>query len=509
MKVLTAAQMREVDRRTIENGIPGIVLMENAGQRVVEFLERRFAPLERQRIVVFCGKGNNGGDGMVVARQLHTRVRPASLHVVLFGAPEDLKGDAAANLRMLEACGCPVLRDIPAEARHAGVLVDALLGTGVSGPATGRMLEAIREINRGFPFAKVVAVDLPSGMPTDSGEPTGEMVRADCTVTFTAPKVAQAVPPNCDHVGELLVAPIGSPPALYDSDTSIFLSMVQPAMFRALLAPRPPSGHKGTFGHVLVIAGSRGKTGAAAMSGIAGLRAGAGLVTVASACSAIPVIASYAPEVMTEPLAENDSGGISAEIRLDRLTQGMTVIAMGPGMGRHPDIEAVATRAASELEQPIVIDADALTPKISGAGKLRVLTPHPGEMSRLTGKSTAQVQQDRIGTTRQYAMEKGVVLLLKGQRTVIGFPDGEVWINPTGTPALGTGGSGDVLTGLIAGFLAQFPGQAQLAIAAAAYLHGLAGEIGSRELDEKCLIATDILRYLPQAITECRGALGR
>jgi ADP-dependent NAD(P)H-hydrate dehydratase / NAD(P)H-hydrate epimerase len=505
MKALMAAQMREVDRRTIENGIPGIVLMENAGHRVVEFLEKRFAPLRAHRIAVLCGKGNNGGDGMVVARQLATRIHPASLDIVLFGAPEDLRGDAAANYRMLRACGCTVETEIPERARNATLVIDGLLGTGISGPATGRSLEAIREINNGFPLAQVVAIDIPSGMPSDSGELAGEFARADYTVTFTAPKLGQVLPSNCDHVGELVVVPIGSPPELFETDDSIFVSLIEPAMFRPLLAPRPPWGHKGTFGHVLVIGGSRGKTGAPAMSGIASLRAGAGLVTVASAASAIPVIAGHAPEIMTEPLAENDAGTIARDVVLDQLTRGTTVIAMGPGIGRHPDVEALVMRAASELEQPMVIDADALHPGIRGGNKLRVLTPHPGEMARLTGKSIAEVQKDRVAAARQFAMENEVVLVLKGQRTAIGFPDGAVWINPTGTPALGTGGTGDVLTGLIAGLLAQFPKQPREAVAAAVYLGGLAGEIGARELGEKCFVALDILRYLPRALEACAG----
>ena len=505
MKVLTAAQMREVDRRTIESGIPGIVLMENAGHRVAEFLERHFAPLAAQRVAVLCGKGNNGGDGMVVARQLRTRLRPAALDVVLFCAPEELKADAAANYRMLQVCQCPVLREIPREAANATLVIDALLGTGVSGPAAGPILEGIRAINSRFPLAKVVAIDIPSGLPSDSAEPLGEFARADYTLTFTAPKVGQVLAPNCDHVGELIVCPIGSPPHMYEDNDGIFLSLVEPSMFQPLLAPRPRAGHKGTFGHVLVVAGSRGKTGAAVMSGIASLRAGAGLVTVASAASAIPIIAAHAPELMTEPLPENEAGGISRNTDLLRLSEGMTVIAMGPGMGRHPDIEALVTRAAGELAQPMVLDADALTPKIKGEGKLLVLTPHPGEMSRLSGKSTAEVQKDRVGTARAFAIEHGVTLVLKGQRTLIAFPDGAVWINPTGTPALGTGGSGDVLTGLIAGLVAQFPGEWRRAVAAAVYLGGLAGEIGARELGEKGLIATDILRYLPRAMEACAG----
>ena len=492
MKVLTAAQMREVDRRTSEMGIPGIVLMENAGHRVVEFLAERFAPLPAQRIVVLCGKGNNGGDGMVVARQLHTRFHPQALHVVLLAAPEDLKGDAAANYQMLAACGFPVWSEIPAEARLATLVVDALLGTGITGPAAGIMLEGIREINDGFPLAHVVAVDIPSGMPSDSGEPVGECARANYTVTFTAPKPAQVLPPNCDHVGELVVGPIGSPPELYED---VWLSLLEPEMFEELLDPRPPGGHKATFGHVLVVAGSREKSGAAAMAGLGALRAGAGLVTVASAASAIPVIASHAPELMTASLDE-----------LDHLIEGKTVIAMGPGLGRGPDIEALVARTLEQFAHPIVLDADALgwqATENDGLPHIRVLTPHPGEMARLTGKTTAEIQNDRVGTARAFATDRHVTLVLKGQRTVIAFPDGRVWINPTGTPAMGTGGSGDVLTGMIAGFLAQFPSEPDQAVAAAVYLHGLAGEIGARALGEKCLIATDILRYLPDAMEEC------
>jgi ADP-dependent NAD(P)H-hydrate dehydratase / NAD(P)H-hydrate epimerase len=507
MKVLTAAQMRAVDGRTMELGISGLVLMENAAHRVVEALERRFAPLAGQRIAVLCGKGNNGGDGMAIARQLFTRFHPAALDVVLLAAPEELKGDAAANYRMLGACGCPVLREIPAGARSATLVIDALLGTGVSGPAAGAMLEGIREINGGFPLARVVAVDIPSGMPSDTGEPAGETARADLTVTFTAPKVAQAMPPNCDRVGQLVVGAIGSPPALYEDDGSIYLSLIEPGMFRGLLGPRPRDGHKGTFGHVLVVGGSRGKTGAPAMSGMGALRAGAGLVTVASVESAVPQIAAHAPELMTEPLAENDAGTLAREVNLAAVAKGMTVVAIGPGIGRHPDVTALVEQLHEEFAGPMVLDADALY-EFSGRGRpdrVRVLTPHPGEMARLTGKSTAEVQKDRIGTARGFAMERGLTLVLKGQRPLVAFGDGRVWINPTGTPALGTGGTGDVLTGLIAGFLAQFPREPDRAVAAALYVGGLAAEIGAGEIGEKSFIATDIPRYLPRAMEACAG----
>jgi NAD(P)H-hydrate epimerase len=407
---------------------------------------------------------------------------------------------------MLLAAGGKVEREIPAEARTATLVLDALLGTGVSGAATGPMLEAIREINHGFPLAAVVAVDIPSGMPSDSGEPSGEFARADYTVTFTAPKVALAMPPNCDHIGELVVGAIGSPPELY---ADARLELVEPAMFRELLAPREPSGHKGTYGHALVVAGSRGKTGAAAMSGLAALRAGAGLVTVASAASAIAEIASHAPELMTEPLRETESGSIALNADLQALAKGKSVVAMGPGLGRAPHIAAMVHALAEAFEGPMVLDADALVGQVSGFPHIRILTPHPGEMARLTGKTTSEIQADRIGAARSYASGHGVTLVLKGQRTVIAFPDGRVWINPTGTPAMGTGGTGDILTGLIAGLLAQFPERTDQAVAAAVYLHGLAGQLGAQALGEKCLIATDILQYLPDAMEECADLSNR
>jgi len=294
------------------------------------------------------------------------------------------------------------------------------------------------------------------------------------------------------------VALIGSPPRLYDADDSIWLSLVQPAMFPALLAPRPRAGHKGTFGHVLVVAGSRGKTGAAAMCGMAALRAGAGLVTVASEESALPVIAGHAAELMTEALT---SAGLA------RIAERKDVVAMGPGLGTEAETVAMVRRAFAEFPQPMVVDADALNAldgaEWSGAGKVRILTPHPGEMARLCGKTVAEISADRVGAARGLATSRQVTLVLKGERTLIAFADGRVWINPTGTPAMGTGGTGDILTGLTAGLLGQFPKEPDLAVAAAVYLHGLSGEIGAAALTEKCLIATDLLRYLPEALEEC------
>jgi len=479
MKVLTAEEMREVDRRTMELGIPSLVLMENAGMRVVELLERRFAPLGEQRVVIFCGKGNNGGDGLVIARQLQTRFQPRALHVLL-------AGEAPEHIDMLTACDVEVSREITTEMRAATLVIDALLGTGLKGAVAGRMRELIEEINVGFPHASVVAVDVPSGMNSDSGEPVGEYVRADYTVTFTAPKICHALEPNCDLCGEVVVGEIGSPARLMDG---VKLELLQRETFAHLLAPRPRAGHKGTFGHALIVAGSRGKAGAAAMAGMAALRAGAGLVTIATPGDALDAIAAQCPEYMTASLSD-----------LDMVLGGKTALAAGPGMGTSRDAERVVERIMNECERPVVFDADALN-ILSRLGNgtprgPRIFTPHPGEMERLTGTPL----KDRRSAASTYARTHNVIVVLKGQRTLIAFPDGRTVINPTGTPAMATGGSGDILTGMIAGLLAQFPNDIENAVCAAVYLHGRAGELGAAELGEKSLIATDLLRYLGQAM---------
>ncbi len=489
MKILTAEQMREADRRTIEAGIPGLVLMENSGCRVVEFLEKSYAPLERQRIVVVCGKGNNGGDGLVIARQLWTRFRPASLHILLAAAPEELQDDAAANWAMAHALGIPFSRRVVAEMRPATLIVDALLGTGLRGPAEGRALELIREMNAGFPLATIVSVDVPSGLHAG-----GESVRAAQTVTLAAPKTELILPPTCDRAGEIVVAPIGIPRAFIDEESGHWLNLVEPAMFARLFAPRDRSGHKGAYGHVLVLGGAWGKGGAAAMSGAAALRGGAGLVTVATDPRERATVTTLMPELMTgewtDGLGERD------------------VLAIGPGLGRDAEAEALAVNLFSNASVPAVVDADALnalsTTTLNASGHLRVLTPHPGEMSRLCGCGIDAVQSDRVGTARRFACGRACVVVLKGQRTVIALPDGRVFVNPTGTPAMATAGSGDVLTGIVAGLLAQFPRDAEDAVLAAVWLHGRAGELGAAELGEQSLTAMDLLHYLPRAMSELR-----
>lgn len=499
MKVLTAEEMREVDRRTIELGIPGIVLMENAGHRVVELLQTRFAPLAAQRIVIVCGKGNNGGDGFVIARQLLTRFHPVRLDVVLAANPAELQGDAAANYRMFTAAGGTVTHDIAPGMRPASLVIDALLGTGIRGPAAGHYAELIHEMNTGFPLAKLVAVDIPSGLPHTPN------VRAQYTVTFVAPKIDQVLWPQYESCGELVVGAIGSPAHLLEPAR---LHLAEPGEFADLFAPRTRNSNKGLYGHALIVAGGRGKTGAAAMAGVAALRAGAGLVTVASAESAIAEIASHAPELMTAPLDETEQGAIASGAfnQIRQLAERKTVLAAGPGVGTYRLTVGLMRRLFAEIELPMVVDADGLNALAGSAFKgdaaLRVLTPHPGEMARLCGIETAEVQKDRVAIARQFATDRNVALVLKGDRTITAFPDGRAWINPTGTPALATGGTGDILTGLIAGLIAQFPDRPEQAVVAAVWLHGRAGEIGADQLGEKPFLATDILRYLPEAMRD-------
>jgi ADP-dependent NAD(P)H-hydrate dehydratase / NAD(P)H-hydrate epimerase len=439
--------MREADRITIARGTPGEVLMENAGRRVVEAIEREFRPLNRQRVLVVCGKGNNGGDGRVVARLL--RGRAAEVQQVDLEKPEEI-------------------RFAPT------IVVDAILGTGLAGPARGAALEWIRKINSLRPPAKVVAVDIPSGLGGG-----GEFVHADITVTFAAPKVEHFLADGAaEAVGQLIVAEIGIAPDAIRSD----LEVSEAHDFAALAAPRKPESNKGNFGHVLIIGGAPGKTGAAAMAGLSALRVGAGLVTVACSDSS-----RLAPELMSDSL--------------DRFSlEKISVVGVGPGLGpNRPLLE----RLLGEVSGPMVIDADGLNSiagtDFRGRGAQTILTPHPGEMERLIGAKFT----DRLLTARDFAKARNCTVVLKGHRTLIAFPDGRVWINPTGSPAMAKGGSGDILTGMTAGMVAEFSGQIELAVRAAVFLHGRCGQFAAEDLTDKCVLATDLLHYLPRAFREC------
>ena len=465
MKILTAAEMREIDALTMEAGLPELVLMENAAHRVVELLERVFPSLASQRIIVFAGKGNNGGDGLAIARILWTRFAPLALDVIL-------PGDAHAQLAVLRASGFSAIHTtIPPHSRTATIVIDALLGTGLTGPARDPYAAAIAAINAGFPLAKIVAVDLPSGMNADTGVAAGAVVRADYSVTFTAPKRAHLLGQG---LGDITVSPIGTPAAMLDA---ICLSENEPSLWRHLFAPRLAEGHKGSFGHVLAIGGAVGKSGAIGMTGLAALRMGSGLVTVATSAAFLP-----SPELMTAPLSGNWN-----------VLPGDS-IAIGPGLGNDHRVRAFIT----ECPRPMVVDADGLNSLSSEMPERfaapRVFTPHSGEMARLLGRPV----NDRLADAQQFAAAHGVIIVLKGHRTVIAHPDGRAAINPTGSPAMATAGSGDVLTGLVAALLART--DAWTAALAAVYLHGLCGELAAAELTESSVIATDLLRFLPEAI---------
>ncbi len=523
MKILTAAQMREIDRITIEElGMPSLTLMENAGMRFVEVLESRFAPIGRQRIAILCGKGNNGGDGLVIARQLWMR---HGLHprVILLADPERLSADAAVNYRYLTRIGPQIGMD-PRIVRNleewitakqdlldCTLLIDAILGTGLQRSLEGLTLEVVSDVNSTFAHIPIVAVDMPTGLPSDTGDYCGEAVHATLTVTFTAPKVSQIFEPNRHCAGEVVVRSIGTPPELLLERNDFFLNLLEPSDVSPLLERRMPDAHKGDFGHVLLIAGSRGKTGAAALAGQAALRAGAGLVTVATAESALPVIAASMSELMTEALPETDAGSISTRAfdsgLLQKIVDGKTLLAIGPGLSQHPDTVVLVRRIVQEVQLPLVLDADALnalagaTELLDGRDRVMVITPHPGEMARLAGISTSDVQSRRVETARAMAMGHHIYVVLKGHATLIAEPGGQVFVSTTGNPGMATAGMGDSLTGITAAFLAQFAGRpAAQVISAAVYLHGLAGDLAAAELGEMPVTAGDIMRFFPSAL---------
>lgn len=527
MKVLTAAEMRDVDRLTTERyGVPSILLMENAAARTVEALENRFGAAAGKRALVICGKGNNGGDGAAIARLLH--VKGATVVALLLGRVDDARGDAQTNFAMARSLATPAssfrlveIADAEQLRREAAgtydLLIDAIFGTGLTRPAAGLFADAIDFINELGHQLRVIAVDVPSGIASDSQELIGPAVRARLTVTFTAPKPANVLPPTCDYSGELIVGPIGSPDALINQCGSQ-LSLIERGDVAGWLAAsqRSPHANKGDAGKALVIAGSRGKTGAACLTGEGALRAGAGLVTIATSESAQAVVAARAPtECMTEALAETPAGAVAHEAVHHALELAATrdVVAIGPGLGSAEESTRAFVRAiAMQRERPMVLDADALNSLVPWAENLRgspeqplMLTPHPGEMARLTGKSIADVVSHRVETAREFAVAHHVIVVLKGSRSLIAAPDGEVYVNPTGNAGMATGGTGDVLTGIIAGLLAQRLDDPLAATIAAVYLHGLAGDIAASRLGTRAMIASDITAHLGEAIIEVGG----
>ncbi len=529
--------MREIDRLTVERcGIPYPTLMETAGTRVVEAIindgEDGLSIIESV-FSVFCGKGNNGGDGAVIARLLWMRGAPL-VCVYIFGRIADTKGEARTNFEIISRIheeerkrsnSIPRLsvQEITEEEDAdiydgADVVIDALFGTGLTRPAEGLYAKAIESINYHKDAATIVSVDIPSGLSSDTGQPIGLSVQADLTVSFTAPKIGNVLPPASESNGKLVIAPIGTPDWLIEEESGSNIQLVEEGLITGWLqaSRRQADAHKGSVGDVLLIAGSRGKTGAAALSSETILRAGAGLVTIATARSAQSLLVTQTrTEVMTEALDETRDGAIS-HAALDRalqLAQKRTVIAAGPGLSSSDESTRAFVREMVERRAaPMVIDADGLNALASWPEDLKgsdeapiIITPHPGEMARLTGKTNVEIVADRIGVAREFATKRHVITVLKGSRTVIAAPGGEVYVNPTGNAGMATAGSGDVLTGLVSGLLAQRPSEPLEATIAAVYLHGLAGDLAANKLGMRSLIASDIIASLSDAILQAGG----
>lgn len=508
--VVTAEEMRRIDRRAIEVlGIPGTTLMENAGRGAAEVIAERFSPVAGEKILVICGKGNNGGDGFVCAR--HLAAAGARPQVLLLATASELKGDAARHFTSLAEARIPVvevtdastLARIPELGHASDLVVDALLGTGVSGPAQGLVGAAIPLINA---LEKpVISLDLPSGLSSDQGSLLGPVVHATLTVTFALPKRGLLLYPGAQEAGEVVRVEIGIPESEMAPEINTFL--LEGRDIRAILPPRRPDQHKGDFGHLLVLAGSLGKTGASVLTSLAALRAGAGLVTLATAESQQPIVAAMAMEIMTEPLPETGARSVSrrAQDRILALAERMDGVAVGPGLSLERETQQLICELVTTLDKPMVIDADGLTALAGHVDLLEkaraplLLTPHPGEMARLLGCSVREVQDDRITIVQRFCRERRVYLALKGARTVIGAPDGRVFLNPTGNVGMATGGSGDVLTGVVGGLLVQGIGPLE-ALEAGVYLHGLAGDLARDLRGEVGLIAGDLLEHVPQAM---------
>ncbi len=513
MRILTSSQMREADRRTIEEiGIPSTVLMENAGRQVVAALEAVFEDLADRHVAVLCGRGNNGGDGFVVARTLHQRGVEVSVFVI--GSIAEIHGDARLNLEILGRLGISVVEitDEQAWELHfseigtCGLIVDALFGTGLRTPLQGMLETVVADINGSS--IPVASIDVPSGLSADTHELIGDCIDATVTVTLGALKVPLVLPPAELHAGDIVIADIGIPDGVIDAVEGPRVELLTRAGMRSLVQPRAADSHKGDYGHVLVVAGARGRTGAAHLTAMAALRSGAGLVTVATPASCQPVLAAMAPEYMTLPLPETPDGGIDPEAVARLLEHKHDIVAMGPGLGTAPATVALVHALVERSSVPVVLDADALNAFASDPDRLAgtdekdlIITPHPGEFARLAGVSTGDIQAHRIDLARTFAARHQVYLVLKGHRTVIATPDERVFINPTGNAGMATGGMGDLLTGMIAAWLGQLL-DAEAACKLGVYLHGSAGDLAEAAEGEVALLPSDLLAHLGDTLLE-------
>jgi hydroxyethylthiazole kinase-like uncharacterized protein yjeF len=516
MQILTSEEMAAADRRSVDAGVAVSSLMESAGAAVARFCMAHYA--SDGRVVVLCGKGNNGGDGFVAARKLREAGR--DVHAVLLGLKADVKGDAATAMQQAgdmaevadESSLCDVLHDV---LKGAVLAIDAVVGTGFRPPLRG-LAEVARQL-----LAKsdvpVVAVDLPSGWDADSTARRSDTAfRADAVVTFVAPKLAHVfgalTAPNV--FGPVVVAEIGTPADAIQSASALHWAGMAKSVAEQ---PRDVNGNKGKFGHVLLVGGAVGKAGAPSMASLASMRAGAGLTTCAVVKEILPTVAAVAPELMLTEL-ESSGAGVSLAMleneKLKELLKGISVVAIGPGLGQAGTTAEFVREFVKQVELPMVIDADALNAlagrgallkeatqaaKAKGKPRTIVLTPHPGEMARLVGLTVKEVEADRVGLARSFATENGVTLVLKGWRTLIAHPDGRVGVNTTGNPSMAKGGSGDILTGIVAAMLAQYGDSVAEAVEAAVFLHGFAGDYACLAQDEHTVLATDTVAHLKDA----------
>lgn len=527
MKVVTAAEMRNIDQNTIEDiGIPTIVLMETAGSQIVKRIEDCYP--NTHRIGIFVGKGNNGGDGLVIARQLAHSGRKVSIFLV---SPQDsFTKEAQINLEISKNLGLHIQEiltidafsnilgnkpstkgDIHSNITSYDLIVDAILGTGIRGkvrPHISNIINAINDLS-----VPILAVDLPSGLDADTGIPLGTCIHADRTVTIGLPKRGLLIHPGAELSGELDVVDIGFPHQVIELQ-DIKVNWITEKEAVEWIPPRPPTSYKGSYGRVLVVAGSTGMTGAAALASEAALRIGAGLVTLAIPECLNPILEEKLSEVMTLPMPETETGSFrlsSVSPILEYALKNNSVLAIGPGLSQHPETmefvhQLIQENHRQKLNLRIVIDADGLNALAQKKdllhllGEKVVLTPHPGEMSRLIDIPAPKFESDRIRTSEEFAKEYGVTLVLKGAPTITSDSNGNTWINSTGNPGMATAGMGDVLTGVIAGLIAQKV-QTEKAAALGVYLHGLAGDIVAEQKGMHGLIATDVLNALPQTIS--------
>ena len=504
--------MQAIDKTSMEEfGISDLVLMENAGFAVVSTLKEKFQDLSQQKVLVVAGKGNNGGDGLVVARQLFNI--GINIQILLIGKTSSLKGSARINADIAKNIGIPFLeikddnfKSVNHHIRHSQIIIDSIFGTGLKKKPEGIFKKIIESINRSKKF--VASIDIPSGLESDSGQTNGPYIQADLTVCLALLKRSHCMLPAADSMGEVRVVDICIPAKAIEKQ-NIRVSLIEEDDVRNTLIKRSKGSHKGNFGHLLVVAGSKGKGGASGLTALSALRIGTGLVTLAVPECCHMALEFNPLEVMTAPLPETKSGSMSFKALdvLLKLSEQKTAIALGPGISTEYQTIALMLEYFKLVKCPLIIDADGINCLARRKEVLAemscpvILTPHPKEFSRLTGMATAEIQSNRIEITSQFAQEHSITVILKGAGTVIAFPDGEVCLNPTGNPGMATAGTGDVLTGIVGGLAAQGLPINQAALTGT-YLHGLAGDNYALQNSQSSLIASDLVNSLPSSLKQ-------